>query len=75
MVNAAAVRYIMYIYGSFSMTALKYNVHVEAFYIPGYFNDIADSLSLFYMPAGANTALYARMSLLHEGQRPMPNGY
>jgi hypothetical protein len=34
---------------SLSMIALKHNVGVEAFYIPGVFNELADSISRFHM--------------------------
>ena len=53
---------------SLSLIASKYNVAIEAFYIPGIFNDLADSISRF-----SERGQIARfISLLHQGQWPIP---
>lgn len=55
-----------------SIVALRHNVAVEAFYIPGVFNDIADSISRFHMDG----QIARFISLLHMSRLPRPiNGY
>ena len=56
---------------SLSITAMTYNVSVEAFFIPGHCNDIADSISRFHL--GGQIQRF--MSLLTVGNWPMPTGY
>lgn len=55
-----------------SLIARHYNVTVQAFFIPGYFNDLADSISRFH----SNGQIARFMSLVHTGNWPRPiNGY
>ena len=58
---------------SLSLIALKHNVTVEAFYIPGVFNNVADSISRFSMDG----QIARFISLVHASQLPIPinNGY
>ena len=58
---------------SLSLIASRYNVAIEAFYIPGIHNDLADSISRF----SADGQIARFISLLHGGQWPIPvnNGY
>jgi hypothetical protein len=56
---------------SLSITAIKYNISVEAFFIPGSTNDIADSISRFHL----NGQIQRFMSLLTVGSWPMPTRY
>lgn len=54
---------------SLSLIASTFNVSIHAFYIPGVFNNIADSISRFY----SKGQIARFISLLHEGQWPMPS--
>lgn len=55
-----------------SLIALKFNVAIEAFYIPGAFNDIADSISRFHMKG----QIARFISLVFNGLWPVPcTGY
>ena len=55
-----------------SLIALQYNVAVQAFFIPGVFNDLADSISRFH----SNGQIARFMSLIYNGQWPVPtDGY
>ena len=53
---------------SLSCIAMMYNVAVEAFYIPGDFNRIADSISRFH----TRGQIARFVSLLHHAQLPVP---